>query len=306
MSTPLLNLYQLQLFLAVIEHGSYTRAAEILHLSQPAISSRIRALEESIGEKVFDQIGRQIHLTDAGRELRLHAETILRQVANAQRSIAEIRALERGTLRVVATTTFGTYILPSVLGAFHRTYPGITLVMDVTNEARAVDMVRQDEMDLAVVGFFSGLDDMEIEHVLRNELFVAAAPTHPLAHKETITFEEFAACPLLLREQGAGTRDVIDRLFQERHFQPKVAIELRQNAIIKQGIMAELGIGVLSRLGARAELAQGTLVALTIEGIVMHRDWHVVHRRERKLPRAAAAFKTLLHKHLEDYDTTIH
>src|SRR5919199_69720 len=222
-----MNLHQLGLFVAVAEHGSYTRAAEALYISQPSVSARIRDLETSLGQQLFEQVGRRIYLTDAGQELLERAQTILQQLAEARRALDEIQGLQRGSLRVVATTTVGSYVLPALLGRFHRVYPGIALALDVTNWSRAVELLRRGRMDLAVLG-------------------------------------------------------------------PIVAMELRHSAAIKQGVAAGLGVALLSRKALGLHLATGTLVTLDVEGLPMRREWHIVHLRGRRLPRAAAAFKEML------------
>jgi LysR family transcriptional regulator, low CO2-responsive transcriptional regulator len=292
-----LNLYQLELFAAVVANGNVTRTAESLNLSQPALSSRIKALEESLGEQLFEQVGRQIYLTDAGRELYKYAELILEQVADAKRAVAEVRGLERGSLRLVATTTVGTYVLPRILGAFHRAYPGVELQLDVTNEVRAIAAVRHHRADLAVLGPVEDTDDMVVEDFMRNKLFFAVAPEHPLVQDRTVTFAELAGFPMLQREEGSGTRAVMARVFADHGLKPTVAMELRHSAAIKQGIMAGLGVGLLSVHETEKERAGGQLVALEIDGLSINHDWHIVHLRDRHLPRAAAAFKKMLRQY---------
>jgi len=289
-----MNLHQLELFLAVADQGSFTRAAEVLHISQPAISARVRDLEESIGEQLFEQIGRRIYLTDAGKELRGHAESILRQVEEARRAVTEIHGLERGTLRVVATTTVGTYVLPRILGHFHRAHPGVTLVLEVTNERRALELVRNRDMDLAVLGMTRDVQDMEVERFLRNRLYITAAPDHPLASRAAVPFSELAGYPFLVREEGSGTREIIDQIFAERKLTPRVSMELRHSAAIKQGVMAGLGVGLLSEQEMGLELLNGTLAPLDIEALALRRDWHIMHIQGTRLPYAATAFKDLL------------
>lgn len=289
-----MNLYQLELFVAVADHGSFTRAAETLHISQPAISARIHDLEASLGEQLFEQAGRRIYLTDAGVELREHAGRILRQVAEAKRAVAEVRGLQRGTLRVVATTTVGTYVLPRVLGRFHREHPGVSLVLDVTNWARAVELLRDHAMDLAVLGPTDEMDDMVVRSFMQNELVVAAAPTHPLARRRAIPFADLASHPVLVREEGSGTRADTVRLFADHGVRPLLGMELRHSAAIKQGVAAGLGIALLSKQSIGVELANGSLLMLDVEGLPIQRDWHIVHLRGRRLPRAADAFMEML------------
>lgn len=282
------------MFVAVAAHGSFTRAAEALHISQPSVSARVRDLEAALGQQLFEQIGRRIYLTDAGQELREHAEMILRQVDAARRAVDEVGGLQRGTLRVVSTTTVGSYVLPGVLGRFHRAHPGISLVLDVTNWSRAVDSLRQNTMDLAVLGPTEEIEDMVVRSFMQNELVVAAAPGHPLADRRALPFTALTDYPVLVREEGSGTRSDTLRLFADHGVRPRVAMELRHSAAIKQGVMAGLGIALLSRQAMGVELANGTLVMLDVEGLPLRRDWHIVHRRDRRLPYAAVAFKEML------------
>lgn len=288
------NLHQLELFVAVADHGSFTRAAEALHISQPSVSARIRDLEDSLGQHLFEQVGRRIYLTDAGHELKEHAAAILLRVAEATRALDEIEGLQRGTLRVVATTTVGSYVLPRLMGRFKRAYPGIALALDVTNWSRAVELLRHHRMDLAVLGPTDEIEDMVVQDFVKNELVVAAAPTHPLSGRANVPFAELATYPVLVREQGSGTRADTERLFKDYSVELIVAMELRHSTAIKQGVMAGLGVSLLSKQAMGLELTNGTLVALDVEGLPLRRDWHIVHRHERRLPRAAAAFKQML------------
>lgn len=289
-----MNLHQLELFTAVADHGSFTRAAQALHISQPSVSARIRDLEVSLGQQLFEQVGRRIYLTDAGQELRERAEIILQQVEETRRALDEIHGLQRGRLRVVATTTVGTYVLPALLGRFNRHYPGISLALNVTNWSRAVELLRRNRMDLAVLGPTEEMDDMTVTDFMKNELIVAAAPTHPLVGRQAVPFAELATYPVVVREAGSGTRSDTERLFADHGLQPILSMELRHSAAIKQGVQAGLGIALLSRQSVGMELAIGTLAMLDVEGLPIRRDWHIVHLRDRRLPRAAAAFKELL------------
>jgi DNA-binding transcriptional LysR family regulator len=288
------NLYQLELFLAVANHGSFTRAAEALHISQPAVTARIHDLEASLHQELFAQAGRHIYLTEAGRELRQRAEVILQQVDDARRAMEEIDGLKRGSLRVVATTTVGSYVVPRVLGLFHRAYPGVTLALEVTNWSRAVILLRRREMDLAVLGPTEELDDMEVQDFLKNEVVIAAAPSHPLAGRTAIPFAELAAYPVLVRERGSGTRSDTEHLFAQYGLRPHVSMELRHSTAIKQGVAAGLGVALLSRQAMAVELLTGALVVLDVESLPLRHDWHIVHLRDVRLPRAAAAFKEML------------
>jgi DNA-binding transcriptional LysR family regulator len=297
----MMNLYQLELFAAVVANGNLTRTAESLHLSQPALTSRIRALEESLGEPLFEQVGRRMCLTEAGRELYDHAELILREVAEAKRAVAEVRALERGSLRLVATTTVGTYVLPRILGTFHRAHPGVTLQLDVTNEVRSIEAIRRHSADLAVLGPVEESEDVVVEDFMPNVLFFAATPDHPLAHQSQITLAELVRHAILVREEGSGTRAVLTRIFAEHDLKPTIAMELRHSAAIKQGIIAGLGLGLLSVHETEVERRSGALVALEIDGLQINHDWHIMHLRRQRLSHVSAAFKELLLSYAAQY-----
>lgn len=289
-----MNLHQLEIFLAVAEHASFTRAAEALHISQPSVTARIHDLEASLHQELFAQVGRRIYLTDAGHELRQHAQAIMQQVAMAHRAMEELDGLQRGSLRIVATTTVGSYVVPRVLGLFHRAYPGITLALEVTNWSRAVDLLRQHDMDMAILGPTEELDDMVVQDFLKNEVVIAAAPGHPLARRQAIPFADLAGYPVLVRERGSGTRSDTEQLFARHGLRPNVSMELRHSTAIKQGVAAGLGVALLSRQALGVELFTGALTVLDVEGTPLLHDWHIVHLQDRRLPRAAVAFKEML------------
>jgi DNA-binding transcriptional LysR family regulator len=145
------------------------------------------------------------------------------------------------------------------------------------------------------------MDDLVVEPFMRNTLFFAATPEHPLAHGRSVDFAELASYPVLLREEGSGTRAVLKRIFAERGYKPIVAMELRHSSAIKQGIVAGLGLGLLSMYETEPERASGVLIALQVEGLCINHDWNVIHRRDRRLPRAAAAFKEMLSGYAADH-----
>jgi DNA-binding transcriptional LysR family regulator len=218
----------------------------------------------------------------------------LQQVADARRAVAEVRDLERGSLRLVATTTVGTYVLPRILGSFHKVHPGVSLELDVTNDGRSIEALRHNRADLAILGPVEDIEDMEVDDFLENRLFFAVAPEHPLHEQGTVTFDDLARHAILNREKGSGTRTVLGQLFAEHGLKPQVAMELRHSAAIKQAVMAGLGVGLLSEHETGPERANGLLCAVDVKDLQINHDWHIVHRRTRPLPRAAIAFKAEL------------
>lgn len=289
-----LNLHQLSVFQAVARHLNFSRAAEELNLSQPAVSMHVKQLEENLGLELFEKIGRRIHLTDAGRHLLEYSERIFALLEETIQCMEDVRGVQRGNLRVAADTTAGVYVVPAFLGAFRRTYPGVAIALGVANRARVSRQLLLNEVDLAVMGQVPPEEDLVAEPFLPNELVVIAAPSHRLAHRARIPLQELAAEPLLLREQGSGTRAAAERLFAAAGLPMRVGMELGSNSAIKQAVANDLGIAVISRHAVGLEVAAGRLAILDVEGFPLLRYWHVVHRRSRRLPPAALAFKSLL------------
>src|SRR6266481_6740784 len=176
-----LNLHQLATFQAVARHRSYVRAAKELHFSQPAVSAQMRQLEEALGDKLFDQIGRSTHLTQAGEELYLYCEKIFSVIDEAVETMEALRSPETGRLSVGADTTVGTYVIPGLLGKFRQSFPDVEITLDVLNRAALVEAIFNNRVELAVMGSVPDDAPVEIEPFAFNPLVLVAAPTHRLA-----------------------------------------------------------------------------------------------------------------------------
>src|SRR5712692_597636 len=210
-----LNLHQLATFQSVARHRSYVRAAKELHFSQPAVSAQMRQLEESLGVKLFDQIGRTTYLTQAGKELLLYCEKIFSVIDEAIETMEALSSPETGHLSVGADTTVGTYVIPNLLGKFLQSFPAVEITLDVLNRAALVDALVDNRVDLAVMGTVPAEIPVVIEPFAPNELVLIAAPTHRLAGCKQVSFTELAREHFLLREEGSGTRAALERIFQE-------------------------------------------------------------------------------------------
>ncbi|MBI3976691.1 MAG: LysR family transcriptional regulator [Chloroflexi bacterium] len=289
-----MNLHQLRIFQAVARHLSYRRAAEELILSQPAVSMQVKALEKSVGQELFEQIGRRIYLTEAGRELSTYCTRIFALLDEAQQVLDDLKGLQRGALKVVATTTVGIYVVPRALGIFHRRHPSINVSLSVENWSAAHDLLTRNEVDLAVGGYVEDDHDLAFEPFMPNELVVIASPEHRLAGQSRIPLQELQSEVFLVREAGSGTRATMEGALRERGFIPRLGMELSRNGAIKQAVAADLGIAVLSRQACLYELASGALIALDVEGFPVLRHWCVVHLRDKHLSAAALAFKQFL------------
>ncbi len=281
------SLRQLQVFRSVARHRSFSRAAEDLVISQPAVSAQIKSLEQVLGVPLFQRTGRGVELTEAGRQLLPYAERLLDLLDEALAAVHELRCAQRGQVRVAASTTAGIYVVPKALGAFHRAYPGVELSLDVLNRFAVQQRLLAGDADVAIMGLIEDPQDLEIEQFLPNELVVIASPRHHLARRHQIPLDEIAREPFLVREIGSGTRADMERIFAEAGLSPRVAMELRSNGAIKQAVAADLGIAVMPRDAIGLEVETGRLIVLDVQGFPVRRWWSLV-RRAGRTPSAAA------------------
>ncbi len=288
------TVHQLTVFRTVAHHLSYTKAAEALYLSQPAVSQQVRTLELLLGLRLFSRSGRGIVLTPAGEELLRHAERLLTLLAETAPVVQEIHAIERGSIVVGASTSAGTYVLPPLLGAFQAHYPRIHVTLMVANRRAIEEYLLTRQIDLAVMSLIEQQDHFSVELLMPYELVVVAAPSHKLARRSELTLNDLQHETVLLREQGSGTRRDTEQHFAHADMSLKGSLELGSIEAIKEGVVAELGVAVLSRESIEFEIASGDLVILDVQGFPLKRQWYVVHLKGRRLSLAAVAFQQLL------------
>ena len=299
----LINLHQLQIFQAVAVHRSYTRAAEALYLSQPAVSLQVRALEKTIGLPLFEKSGRTLRLTDAGRELLTYSDRIFALLDETKLVLEELSGARRGMVKVAASTTAGIYVVPTALGAFHRQNPDVKLTLDVVNRFTVQEHLLNDEIDLAVMGLIEDTHELEVERFIPNELVVIAPPHHRLAGRPDIPLEELIEETLLLREAGSGTRTDVERMFSARDIPLHIGMELRSSGAIKQAVAAGLGVSVMPESALELELKAERLITLDVEGFPVHRYWYLVRRAGRHLSAAADALWSFLRAYRDQGET---
>jgi len=289
-----MTLHQLRIFLTVARHRSYSRAAEELYLSQPAVSIQVRELEQAIGAPLFERVGRTIMLTEAGQALLLYAQRIHQLLEEAKMVMEELHGLKRGRITLAAASTAGAYVLPPILGAFQKGHPGITISVEVTNRSTVHHRLLHNEVDLVVMG----RPPEEIPHVaepfLPEELVVIAAPSHSLARARRIPVERLVREVFIQREAGSGTRLAAEEFFRQQRMNIQSSLELGDNSAVKEAVAAGLGIAVLSRRAVQLDVALRRLVVLDVQGFPLRRQWYVVHRKEKKLSRGASAFRAFL------------
>lgn len=285
-----ISLRQLSVFAAVARQLSYTRAAEELHLSQPAVSMQVRQLEEEVGLPLFERIGKRIVLTEAGREVHQYSRLIERSLQDMEEVIASLKGVSCGQLQVAVASTVN-YFAPRLMAVFQQRYPGISLRLDVTNRESLVQMLDGNTIDLVLMGVPPEDVEVESEAFLDNPLVVIAPPEHPLASVPGIPMERLAEETFVMREEGSGTRQAMERFFAERDLGIRHGMQMTRNEAVKQAVRSGLGLGVVSLHTIELELETGRLVILDVEDFPDHRQWYLVYRRGKRLSPAASAFR---------------
>jgi DNA-binding transcriptional LysR family regulator len=294
-----LNLHQLTTFQVVAKHCSFVRAAEELHFSQPAVSAQIRHLEKTLGVKLFDQIGRKTHLTQAGEELYLYSQKIFSVIDETLEVMEALRSPHYGRLSVGADTTVGSYVIPGLLGKFRQIYPQVEILLQVLNRLALVDAILNNRVEMAIMGSVPDDAPVEIEPFAYNPLVLVAATSHRLAGLKNVSIEELGREHFLLREPGSGTRSALENALQEAGVPLQVSMQVGNNSAIKQGVAAGLGIALISRVAIDMELETSRLVILDVEGFPIVRQWRIVHIKDKYLSATAKAFKSFLLQHAD-------
>jgi len=285
-----LTLRQLKVFESVARHLNYTRAAEELHLTQPAVSMQIKQLEEHLAVPLFEQLGKRIHLTEAGQEVLGYARAINQQLDELESVLNRMKGLGGGRLKISVAST-ANYFVPTLLGSFSRRYPEVTVSLDVTNRETLLSQLAENNVDLVIMGRPPADADVDAESFMDNPLVVVAPPDHPLAGRKKIPLKRLQEETFLVREPGSGTRVAMERFFNERGMKLKTGMEVGSNEAIKQAVQAGLGLGLLSRVTIEQELELKRLVELDIQEFPIMRHWYVVHRKGKRLSAAAEAFR---------------
>ncbi len=284
------TLRQLRVFESAARHLSLTRAAEELHLTPPAISIQIRLLEGHAKAELFERAGRRLKLTQAGTEVLAHARGILGHIRASEEALAGLESLEAGLLDVAAINA-GDYFFPWLIAAFRERHPGVRARLTVGNREELLARLARHEIDLAVMSHAPTDPAFAAQPFAPHPHVIVAAPGHPLARKRGVALETVAREPLITREPGSATRIAMDQAFAESGVVPRIEMEIASNETIKQAVAAGFGLGFLSAHAVQQELALGRLVLVSVKGFPVMRQWYVVHRRDRRLPRIAEAFE---------------
>ncbi|WP_139559265.1 LysR family transcriptional regulator [Methylotetracoccus oryzae] len=285
-----ITLRQLKVFERVARRLSFTRAAEELYLTQPAVSMQIKQFEEAVGLPLFERLGKKIYLTRAGEELYRLSRTISQQLEEADQIVEELKGTDAGRL-VVAVASTVRYFAIRLLADFCARYPKVRVNFKVTNRKGLLVMLDDNEADIVLMGQPPEDGDLVAEAFMDNPLVVIAPPHHPMAARKGIPLEELRQETFLMREQGSGTRSSVERFFAERGLAINASMEMNTNGAIKQGVEVGLGLGIVSLHTVELELSAGRIVTLDVESFPIMRQWYIVHRSGKRLSAAGRAFE---------------
>ncbi|WP_020395077.1 LysR family transcriptional regulator [Thiolinea disciformis] len=281
---------QMQIFQTVAQTESFTRAAEILHMTQPAISMQVKQLEEQVGLALFERRGKRMALSMAGRSMQTFTGEILTQYQSLIESLEELKNVHHGHIRLSAANT-AVYFVTHLLAAFSRQYTGITVSLTMTNRQALIESLHNYTADLVIMGEPPAHLELHSQRLMPNPLVLIAPPQHKLARRKTIHFAEILTERFVVREQGSGTRLAIERFFNEQGHTFTSTLEMGSNESIKCAVVAGLGLGIVSLHSIQMELAAKALVILPLEHFPLQRYWHIVTRAGKALSPAAQAFR---------------
>ena len=283
------TLHQLQVFLKITQTQSITRAAEELHLTQPAVSIQFRNLQDQFEIPLAEVVGRKLYITDFGKEIAQAAEKILNEVHAINHRTLAYKGHLAGRLKISVVST-GKYVMPYFLADFLKLHPGIDLVMDVTNKTKVLESLRQNEVDFALVSVLPEQLQIEKVELMPNKLFLIGnreqARHHHLPHDKGI----FEQVPLIYREQGSGTRLVMEQYFAQQQLTVRKKLELTSNEAVKQAVIAGLGYSIMPLIGIRNELGAGELQIVPVKGFPISSTWHLIWLKNRRFSPVAAAY----------------
>lgn len=287
------TLPQLCMFEASARLGSFTRAAEELHMAQPTASVQIKKLTETVGLPLFEQIGKRIYLTEAGQRLQASCAEMFRTLSNLEDALAGMRGLDSGHLRL-AVSTATKYFAPRMLTLFLRRHPGMEVSLQIHNRQALIERLAANQDDLYIFADPPESDELVTQTILPNPMVVFARADHPLAQEKNIAFARLAQEPFLMREPGSGTRLAAEAVFDRHQLKPQVKMELSSNEAITQAILAGYGVSILSRYTLGLETEQAQLTCLDVEGFPLERHWHFVYPIGKQISAAAKEFMDLV------------
>ncbi len=295
-----LTLRQLQIFEVAARNLSFARAAEQLHLTQPAVSMQIKLLEDTIGTPLFERVGKKVQLTESGLRLQHHASRILGELKDAASAFQALSGLEAGTLHIGLVST-AKYFVPKLLAEFSVLYPQLDVQLEVGNREFLLKLLQDNVIDLAIMGRPAKGLDAVAEPLAPHPHVIVAKTDHPFKKAKRFDLQELRGEIFLLREPGSGTRVVAEEMFKNHLFTPKKIITMGSNETIKQAAMAGMGVGLISLHTLGLELRSKVIAILDVMGTPITRTWHVVNMRTKILSPSATAFRMFMLEHAAEF-----
>jgi LysR family transcriptional regulator, low CO2-responsive transcriptional regulator len=290
MSIQHVSMRQLKVFEAAATHRSFSKAAQLLHLTQPGVSMHIKELETNAGLPLFERVGKRLFVTEAGQELLGRTREILRALKDAEDALDGLKGLKRGRINLAVVST-AKYFVPRLLARFGRQFPELEVKLSVNNRDSVIDQLVSNEVDLAIMGRSPQALETVAEVFAQNPHVIIAAPDHPLARERRIAVDRVAKEIFIVREPGSGTRLAMEQFFEERALTCRVGMEMASNETIKQAVMAGMGVSFISRHTIDLEIQTQRLAVLNVSGTPVIKQWHVAHLSKTRLSPTAEAFR---------------
>ena len=296
-----ITIRQLIIFETVARTESFTRAAEALHMTQPAISMQMKQLEAQTDLIIFERHGKKLVLNPCGREILLYAKKVLTEVHNMETALLELQNTDQHSIKVSAATT-ANHFITYMIANFSRIHQDVKVILDITNRASLMKQLNQYEPDLVVMGEPpKQLDQVYADIIMPNPLVMIAAINHPLVKEEIISLEAISNQVFIVREEGSGTKAAIKRHFNKYQCEFHSSFEMSSNEAIKNAVIAGLGLGIVSLHTIKIELEAKKLALLNVETLPIMRNWYLVSRTGKRLSRMAENFKTYIHQQADNY-----
>ncbi|MBF6640611.1 LysR family transcriptional regulator [Flavobacterium sp. J49] len=291
------TLHQLQVFLKITQTKSITKAAEQLHLTQPAVSIQLRNLQDQFEIPLTEVVGRQLYITEFGEEIAVAAENIINEVYNINYKTLAFKGVLTGKLKISVVST-GKYVMPYFLSDFTNNNKGIALEMDVTNKLKVIKALKNNEVDFALVSTLPSGIDVESELLLTNKLYLVANHTHALPTLNKVK-ESLAYSSLIYREDGSATRIAMENYLSKQGIQAKLKLQLTSNEAVKQAVIAGLGLSIMPLIGLKNELESGVIQIIPSKGLPVVTNWTLIWLKGKKMSPAANAYLNFIRNEKE-------
>lgn len=294
-----MDIKQLEIFTKIVELKSFSRAAEAIYLTQPTVSGHIQSLEEELGQRLLDRLGREVVPTKAGKVLYEYAKKMLALRDEAGQALDQLMGRMKGEIVIGGSTIPGEYLLPAIIGRFREKYPEITVVLKIGDTADIVNRVLTGECEVGIVG--SRVDDSRLEYMefVKDELVLIASPTYPLPKKGDVTAKELGSIPFVMRERGSGSRMTIEKRLSEIGIDPSginIVAEMGSTEAVKQAVKAGLGVSIVSSVAVAEDLRHNSLKVIPFKGKGFLRSFYISTHNGRTMSPIGQAFLDFLKK----------